>query len=297
MPSVNTIITALVASLAIGAQAGPCRPHPPPTSVVESQVTTTAYAQPTAETSAAYSDVVSKSQTEISLSATKQVTTSEKAETESSLPTTAVQVTSSEEVETKPVTADETTTTYYSAAELASVVSDSLTTQATVESTSAAQETTSAIPSTTEESSATLHTTTSVPSSTSEAEVVPSTTSSEPQTTNIPTTTSEPTTTTSQASTTTSEAATSGCANKSNITCGKTGFFSSSINNLLDVVYDQDTEQCKAKCEENKDCKTIGITTTGQCELYDASVSILGFEPRDSWYYSVWDACCFEDEQ
>ncbi|KAF5025424.1 hypothetical protein F66182_2484 [Fusarium sp. NRRL 66182] len=47
MPSVNTLIAALVAGFAIGAQAGPCRLHAPYGSVVQSQVTTTEYIQPT----------------------------------------------------------------------------------------------------------------------------------------------------------------------------------------------------------------------------------------------------------
>ncbi|GKU04871.1 hypothetical protein FLAG1_07573 [Fusarium langsethiae] len=268
MPSVNTIITALVAGLAIGAQAGPCRPHPAPSSIVQSQLTTTAYAQHTTETSAAYSDVVGKFQTEASLSPT------------------AVQATNSEKAETTPITTDEeTTTSSHPAAKSTSVVSDSLTTEAAVDSTTAAQETTSAPPSTTQENTSTLHTTTSVPSTTSQAEDVPSTTSA------------EPTTTTSQASTTTSEVSASSCENKSNLTCGKTGLLTKSVTNLLDVLNGQDLDQCKAECEDNKECKAIGITTGGQCELYDTGVSVMGFEAQDPWYYSVYDACCFEDEQ
>ncbi|KAH6978887.1 hypothetical protein EDB82DRAFT_526973 [Fusarium venenatum] len=273
MPSINTIITALVAGLTIGAQAGPCRPHPPSSSVVQSQVTTTAYAQPTAGASIVYSDAASKFETDASLS------------------TTAVQATSSEKTKAIPVTADdETTTTGYPAAETTSVISDSFSTESAVESTTTAQETTSSPPSTTQENSSTLLATTSAPSTTSQAEDVPSITAA-------PTTTSEPTATTSQASTTTSEASTSSCANKSNLACGKTGFLTKSVSKLLDVVYDQDLEECKADCEANDECEAIGITTSGQCELYEADISDMGFEGRDSWYYSVYDACCFENEQ
>jgi len=262
MPSVNTFITALVAGLAIGVQAGPCRPHRPSSSIVQSQVTTTAYAQSSTETSAAYSDIVSKS------------------ETEASLYTTAVQVTSSEKAETEPVTTtEETTTTGSPATESTSIASDSLTTETTIES---SQETTSSVPTTTQEPGTTLHTTTSVPSTSSDADAIPSTTSSEQETT--------------AAATTTSAAAISGCPARSSLTCGLTGFFSSADADLIEVHYDYDLEQCKEECKNNESCKTVGLTTSNQCELYSAGVSSMGFEVRDPWYYSVYDTCCFEED-
>ncbi|KAL4728428.1 hypothetical protein ACLX1H_005173 [Fusarium chlamydosporum] len=249
MPSVNTIITALVAGLAIGAQAGPCRPHPPASSVGQSQVTTTTYAQSTTETSAVYSEVARMSETEASFS------------------TTAVQVASSDENKTNPTaTAEKISTTANPVAESTSTSPDSLTTEATVDPTSTVQETTSLLPSTT------LHTTTSVPL----------TTSSEPRTTIAPTTTS-------QASTTTSEAATSSCLPLSSLTCNVAGFYNNASNKLLGTLQDQDLEQCKAACERNEDCKSIGMTTIGQCELYDSAVSVMEFETEDSSWYSVWD--------
>ena len=263
MPSVNTFITALVAGLAIGAQAGPCRPHPPSSSVVQSQVTTTAYAQSSTETSAAYSDVVRKSETEASIS------------------TTAVEVTSSEKAETTPVAPDEeATTTDSPVTESTSIASDSLTTETTIES---SQETTSSVPTTTQEPGTTLLTTTSVPSTSSDAEAAPKTTSSEPATT------------TSQASTTTSAAAISGCPAKSSLICGLTGQLSTGSDNLIKFLGGLDLEECKTACSNDEDCKAMGITTAGQCELYDDSVSALGFETEDNWF-SVYDACCFEEE-
>ncbi|RBR11426.1 uncharacterized protein FIESC28_09040 [Fusarium coffeatum] len=255
MPSVNTFITALVAGLAIGAQAGPCRPHPPSSSIVQSQVTTTAYAQSSTETSAAYSDVVRKSETEASIS------------------TTAVEVTSSEKAETTPITTDEeATTTGSPATESTSIASDSLTTETTIES---SQETTSSVPTTTQEPGTTLHTTTSVPSTSSDAEAAPTTTSSEP--------------------TTTSASAISGCPARSSLTCGLTGQLSTSSDNLIDMLGGLDLEECKAACSDDEDCKAMGITGAGQCELYDDSISALGFEAEDNWF-SVYDACCFEEE-
>ncbi|KAJ4250613.1 hypothetical protein NW762_011872 [Fusarium torreyae] len=279
MPSVNTLITALVAGLTIGAQAGPCRPHAPYSSVT--QVATMEHTQPSTKTSAAYINAVTRSETELP---------------ETTLSTSTIQVTSSTEAEFKPTTTDEedTPTTGYTSAEstptnqettqsVPSTTSGSLTIESTTESTSTTEETTTSLPSTTLK---TEDTTTSVPS----------TTSSEPKTTldttTLPptTTSSEAATTTSQASTTTSEASTPSC------TCNKTGEITAGEGHLLDYYPGYTQEQCQAECEKNKDCKVIGLTTGSQCELYDTSLSVLAFEPKDGWYYSVWDACCFKEE-
>ncbi|KAL5600307.1 hypothetical protein FOVSG1_008119 [Fusarium oxysporum f. sp. vasinfectum] len=272
MPSVNTFITALVAGFAIGAQAGPCRPHAPSSSVIQYPVSTTQ--QTAAGTSAAYTDVVSKSETKTSLS------------------TTAVQVTSTTKDESKPTTAEETTTGY-PATETTSASAESLTygsvyPSSEAETTATAKEDTTSAPYTTQDSSAAPYTTTSVPETTSKPKTTLDTT------TVAPTTTSKPTTTTSEAYTTTSAAATSGCPPRSELTCAKTGFFNSADHNLIQVYYDYDLNQCQVECDKTDNCKAIGITTSNQCELYDAAVSALGFEFRDGWYYSVYDACCFK---
>ncbi|KAI3575416.1 hypothetical protein IWW34DRAFT_853306 [Fusarium oxysporum f. sp. albedinis] len=281
MPSVNTFITALVAGFAIGAQAGPCRPHAPSSSVIQYPISTTQ--QTAAGTSAAYTDVVSKSETKTSLS------------------TAAVQVTSTTKDESKPATAEETTTGY-PAAETTSAsagtltngsvypTSEAETTEPAAETTPTAKEDTTSAPHTTQDSSAAPYTTTSVPESTSKPKTTLDTT------TFAPTTTSEPTTTTSEAYTTTSAAATFSCPPRSELTCAKTGFFNNADSNLIQVYYDYDLNQCQEECDKTDNCKTIGITTSNQCELYDAAVSALGFEFRDGWYYSVYDACCFNGE-
>ncbi|KAM0204293.1 hypothetical protein ACHAPA_007784 [Fusarium lateritium] len=312
MPSVNTFITALVAGLAIGAQAGPCRPHAPSSSVVQSQVTTTQHVESATETSAAYTDAVSISESGASY-----------------LPT-AVQVTGSTEVEHKPTTTDEdetttaaypasestsataieskATTTAYSAVDSTSVASGSLTTESkpeptsavsslatdsTTEPTSSAVEIVSSALLTTAESSA-------APYTTSEAEAIPSTTSSEPKTTLdtsaiAPTATSAyPTTTTSQASTTTSTAASSECPPLSELSCGLAGLFTKSDSHLIQVLYDTPIDTCWEECAKNDECKSIGITTADQCEIYDTAVSVMGFSARANWYYSVYDACCHQ---
>ncbi|KAM0345144.1 hypothetical protein ACHAPU_006779 [Fusarium lateritium] len=324
MPSVNSFITALVAGLAIGAQAGPCRPHAPSSSVVQSQVTTTKHTESAAETSAAYTDAVNLSETGISLS------------------TSAAQVTSSTEAGSKPTTTDEnetstadypalessstvsgegrttttaypvtesssatededkTTTTAYSAAESTSVTTGALTTDSANESTSPAEETISSVVPTTDESSAILYTTTSVPSTTSSAEIIPSATSSEPKTTldtmtiASTTTSSEPTTTTPQTYVTTSAASTSSCPILSKLSCALTGYYSDSESHLLDVFNDTDLDVCRDECAKNDRCNSIGLTDADQCELYDTAVSGMGFSPQESWYYTVYDACCFE---
>jgi hypothetical protein len=301
MPSVNTFITALVAGLAIGAQAGPCRPHAPSSSVIQSQVTTTEHVESAAGTSAAYTDAVSISESGASVS-------------------TAVQVTSSTEAESKPTATDEneTTTAAYPAVESTPVTSGSLTTESKPEPTSAisslatdsttgptssADEIVSSALSTAAESSAALYTTSeaeTVPSTTSEAEVIPSTTSSEPKTTLdtstiAPTTTSAyPTTTTSQASTTTSAAASSECPPLSELSCGLVGLYTESDDHLIQVLYDTDIDACWGFCANDDNCKSIGITTSDQCELYDTAVSGMGFSARAGWYYSVYDACCHQ---
>ncbi|KAF4442366.1 hypothetical protein FACUT_2025 [Fusarium acutatum] len=222
MPSVNSFIAALVAGFAIGAQAGPCRPHAS-SSVIQYPVSTTQ--QTAAGTSATYTDVVSKSETKTSLS------------------TTAVQVTSTSKDESESATAEETTTGH-PVAETTSASAETLTNG-------------SAYP-------------------TSEAE------------------TTEPATeTTSTAKEETTSAARSSCPARSELTCAKTGFFSNADSNLIQVYYDYTLSQCQEECDKADNCKTIGITTSNQCELYDAAVSALGFEFRDGWYYSVYDACCF----
>ncbi|SPJ74047.1 uncharacterized protein FTOL_03777 [Fusarium torulosum] len=321
MPSVNTFITALVAGLAIGAQAGPCRPHSPSSSVIQSQVTTTQHVESAAGTSAAYTDAVSISESGASLSTAVQVTSSTEAE---SKPTTTDEnettTASYPASESSSATTDESkaTTTAYPAVESTSVTSGSLTTESKPEPTSAipslatdsttrptssADEIISSALPTTAESSAALYTTSeaeTVPSTTSEAEVIPSTTSSEPKTTLdistiAPTTTSAyPTTTTSQASTTTSAAASSECPPLSELSCGLVGLYTESDGHLIQVLYDTDIDACWGLCANDDNCKSIGITTSDQCELYDTAVSGMGFSARAGWYYSVYDACCHQ---
>ncbi|KAF5606815.1 uncharacterized protein FSUBG_5651 [Fusarium subglutinans] len=271
MPSVNTFMTALVAGFAIGAQAGPCRPHAS-SSVIQYPVSTTQ--QTDARTSAAYTDAVSKSETNTSPS------------------TTAVQVTSTTKDESEPATVAETTSA--SAETLtngsASPTSEAETTEPAAKTTATAKEDTTSAPYTTQDSSAALYTTTSVPETTSKPKTTLDTT------TVAPTTISKPITTTSEAYTSTSAAAASRCPALSELTCAKTGFFSNADSNLIQVYYDYTLSQCQEECDKTDNCKTIGITTSNQCELYDAAVSALGFEFREGWYYSVYDACCFNGE-
>jgi hypothetical protein len=61
------------------------------------------------------------------------------------------------------------------------------------------------------------------------------------------------------------------------------------------MISDSDLEACKAACSDDEGCKAIGITTVGQCELYDTTISDLGFQATDNWF-SVYDACCFEGD-
>ncbi|KAF5673487.1 hypothetical protein FCIRC_8042 [Fusarium circinatum] len=280
MPSVNTFITALVAGFAIGAQAGPCRPHAS-SSAIQYPVSTTQ--QTAAGTSTAYTDAVSKSETNTSPS------------------TTAVQVTSTTKDESEPATADETATGYplaettsASAETLtngsASPTSEAETTEPAAKTTATAKEDTTSAPYTTQDSSAAPYTTTSVPETTSKPKTTLDTT------TVAPTAIFKPTTTTSEAYTSTSAAAASRCPALSELTCAKTGFFSNADSNLIQVYYDYTLSQCQDECDKTDNCKTIGITTSNQCELYDAAVSALGFEFREGWYYSVYDACCFNGE-
>lgn len=320
MPSINTFITALVAGLAIGVQAGPCRPHAPSSSVLQPQVTTTRQVESAAGTSAAYTDAVSISESGASLSTAVQVTSSTEAEskpstTDENETTTAAYPAS----ESPSATTDESkaTTTAYPAVESTSITSGSLTTESKPESTSvisslATDSTTeptsssneivsSALP-TTAESSAAPYTTSeaeAVPSTTSEAEVVPSTTSSEPKTT-LDTSTIAPTTTsaysttrTSQASTT-SAAASSECPPLSELSCGLAGLYTNSDSHLIQVLYDTDLDGCWEVCTKNDKCKSIGITTADQCEIYDTAVAGMGFSAQAGWYFSVYDACCHQ---
>ncbi|RKL34577.1 hypothetical protein BFJ72_g9309 [Fusarium proliferatum] len=263
MPSVNTFITALVAGFAIGAHAGPCRPHAS-SSVIQYPVSTTQ--QTAAGTSAAYTDVVSKSDAKASLS------------------TTAVQVTSTTKDESEPATAEETTTGY-PVAETTSASAETLTNGSAYPTSEA--ETTEPAAKTTP--TAKKNTTSAPYTSTSVLE-----TTSKPKTT-LDTTTAAPTTT-SKPTTTTSAAAISSCPPSSELTCAKTGFFNNADSNLIQVYYDYNLSQCQEECDKTDNCKTIGITTSNQCELYDAAVSALGFEFREGWYYSVYDACCFNGE-
>ncbi|KAI1030648.1 hypothetical protein LB505_004065 [Fusarium chuoi] len=270
MPSVNTFITALVAGFTIGAHAGPCRPHTS-SSVIQYPVYTTQ--QAAAGTSATYTDVVSKSDAKTSLS------------------TTAVQVTSTTKDESEPATAEETTTGY-PVAETTSASAETLTNGSAyptseAETTEPAAKTT---PTAKEDTTSAPYTSASVPETTSKPKTTLDTT------TVAPTTTSKPTTTTSEAYTTTSAAATSSCPPSSELTCAKTGFFSNADSNLIQVYYDYSLSQCQEECDKTDNCKSIGITTSNQCELYDAAVSALGFEFREGWYYSVYDACCFNGE-
>ncbi|KAF9775941.1 hypothetical protein IL306_005938 [Fusarium sp. DS 682] len=267
MPSVNTFITALVAGFAIRAQAGPCRPHAPSSSVIQYPVSTIQQTQTAAGTSAAYTEAVSKSEAETSLS------------------TTAVQVTSTKD-ESKPATTDETTTGY-PAAETTSASAESVYPTSEAETTETAAETTTTAK---EDTTSAPYTTTSVPETTSKPKTTLDTTTA------APTTDSKPTTTTSEADTTTSAAASSACPPRSDLTCGKTGLFNNGDSSLIQVYYDYDLSQCEEECDKAENCKAIGITTSNQCELYNAGISALGFEARDGWYYSVYDACCFQDE-
>ncbi|KAF4959903.1 hypothetical protein FGADI_1406 [Fusarium gaditjirri] len=257
MPSVNTFITALVAGFAIGAQAGPCRPHAS-SSIIQYPVSTTQ--QTAAGTSAVYTDVVSKS------------------ETKNSLSTTTVQVATTTKDESKPATGEETTTTGYPAAETTSASAETLT-NGSVYPTSEAE--------TTEPAAKTT------PTAKEDTTSAPYTTTSVPETTSKPKTTLD---TTTVAPTTTSAAATSSCPPRSELTCAKTGLFNNADSNLIQVYYDYDLSQCQEECNKTDNCKTIGITTSNQCELYDAAVFALGFEFREGWYYSVYDACCFNGE-
>ncbi|KAG5655817.1 hypothetical protein KAF25_008936 [Fusarium avenaceum] len=268
MPSINTFITALVAGLTIGVQAGPCRPHAPSSSALQPQVTTTRQVESAAGTSVAYTDAVSISEPGASLSTT-------------------VQVTSSTEAESKP--------------ESTSVIS-SLATDSTTESTSSSDEIVSSALPTTAESSAAPYTTSeaeAVPSTTSEAEVIPSTTSSEPKTTLdtstiAPTTTSAYSTTTTSQASTTSAAASSECPPLSQLSCGLAGLYTNSDSHLIQVLYDTDLDGCWELCTKNDKCKSIGITTADQCEIYDTAVAGMGFSAQEGWYFSVYDACCHQ---
>ncbi|KAF4336169.1 hypothetical protein FBEOM_9971 [Fusarium beomiforme] len=267
MPSVNTFITALVAGLTIGVQAGPCKPAPS-SSLNQYPVSSIQQTQTAAGNSAAYTDVVSKPETEASIS------------------TTAVQVTSTKD-ESKPATTDETATGY-PPAESTSTSAESVYPTSGTQTTEPAAETTTTTAK--EDTTSAPYTTTSLPETTTKPKTTLDTTTA------APTTTSKPTTTTSEAYTTTSAAASSACPPQSDLTCGKTGFFNNSDGNLIQVYYDYDLSQCEEKCGKTDNCKAIGITTENQCELYSAAVSALGFQARDGWYYSVYDTCCFKGE-
>ncbi|KAG4274496.1 hypothetical protein FPRO04_14505 [Fusarium proliferatum] len=108
------------------------------------------------------------------------------------------------------------------------------------------------------------------------------------------TTTIAPETSASQSCTEKSGAATSDCANESEPVCGRTGLFKDSSASLIDVFQQYDLKECKAECASRDDCKSIGFTSGNQCELYNASVSAMEFEAEDGWYFSVYDASCFE---
>ncbi|EGU88931.1 hypothetical protein FOPG_17029 [Fusarium oxysporum f. sp. conglutinans race 2 54008] len=101
---------------------------------------------------------------------------------------------------------------------------------------------------------------------------------------------------TSQACTAKSGAATSGCANKPDTICGQTGRFQDSHVYLINIFEQYDLVRCKAECEKREDCKSIGFTTGNQCELYRTGVSAMQFEAMDGWYFTVYDAYCFESE-
>jgi hypothetical protein len=89
---------------------------------------------------------------------------------------------------------------------------------------------------------------------------------------------------------------TSSCASRPSLVCGETGLFNDSEANLISLFQYYDLVRCKAECEGTENCLAIGFTTGRQCELYDASVSDMKFEAKDQWYYSVYDAGCFEVE-
>ncbi|KAI6766217.1 hypothetical protein HG530_007287 [Fusarium avenaceum] len=305
MPSLNTFITALVAGLAIGVQAGPCRPHAPSSSVVQHQVTTTRQVESAAGTSAAYTDAVGISESGASLSTAVQVTSSTEAESKPSTTDENETATATYPASESPsVTTDEgkATTTAYPAIESTSITSGSLATDSTTEPTSSSDEIVSSALPTTAESSAAPYTTSeaeAVPSTTSEAEVIPSTTSSEPKTTLdtstiAPTTTSSYSTTTTSQASTTSAAASSECPPLSQLSCGLAGLYTNSDSHLIQVLYDTDLDGCWEVCTKNDKCKSIGITTADQCEIYDTAVAGMGFSAQEGWYFSVYDACCHQ---
>ncbi|KAF5707898.1 hypothetical protein FMUND_10881 [Fusarium mundagurra] len=109
-------------------------------------------------------------------------------------------------------------------------------------------------------------------------------------------TTIAPETSASQSCTVRSGAATPDCANKSEPVCGRTGLFKDSNSSLIVVLQQYDLMECKAECANRVHCKSIGFTSGNQCELYNASVSAMEFEAEDGWYFSVYDASCFETE-
>ncbi|KAF5234377.1 hypothetical protein FANTH_12157 [Fusarium anthophilum] len=109
-------------------------------------------------------------------------------------------------------------------------------------------------------------------------------------------TTIAPETSAAQSFRTKSGAAASGCVKKPNPVCGQTGLFKDSNASLIAVFQDYDLMDCKAECANRDDCKSIGFTSGNQCELYDTSVSAMGFKAEDGWYFSVYDASCFKTE-
>lgn len=288
MPSVNTLITAIVAGLAIGVHAGPCRPHGSSSSVSTVEVVTTTSAEPSTTTFGSYPDVSSNSETKTTgttsiTGAYETKTTQSSSVTSSSFTvsetTTDVGAHGSSESETTSTTAVETTST---------TAIDTTSTTSKVETTSTSAQDTTTVPSTTSSTAA--------PSTTSSTTAPSSTTANESttqETTTLETRTSAASTTTSAAPSQTSG---SSCPPAANLVCGKTGYLGDdSSSHLLDLQRDTDLEACKTQCKENDSCVTIGhIADTNQCELYDASPATLELnEDPDSWY-AVYEACCFE---
>ncbi|KAM5342715.1 hypothetical protein ACJ41O_013681 [Fusarium nematophilum] len=276
MPSVHTLLAAIVAGLAIGTHAGPCRPHSsyPPygqsSSVAQAGVTTTTYPEPPIKTSSAYPD---------NSGATAAETTAGE--------------TSAGETPAEETTAAETTSLGGSTYTLRDTTTlDVTTTKAATrpprpdEDATTAEETTSAETTTAAQDPTTALDTATTGAPTSLITSVKPTTSSLP-----PDTTSEAPTTTSEASSSTST-----CPPRAELSCGNTGFFPGTDweGHRLRAVRDTELEACKTLCLNNPRCVAIGFFDYDLCELFDVPISELELQEEEDWYYSVYDRCCFE---
>ncbi|KAF4985108.1 hypothetical protein FDECE_16819 [Fusarium decemcellulare] len=160
MPSVNVLITAIVAGLVIGTRAGPCRPRGHYSSVTHVQVTITETTYAPTDTSEAFTDVF-----------TRPETTSIYADTASLSPTTttsASEASDTTEPGTKPTTTDVDTNTSETTTEAEETT--------TSPSTTAAEEPTDL-------DTTTFETTTSAPTSDTTSTEAPTTTSEPPTST------------------------------------------------------------------------------------------------------------------